>query len=694
MESADNFIAIVLGILLLMLLAVGAALLARRFRLPFPIILILSGVLLSQLPLLPSGISVFYDAALTQDTIIHILLPILVFEAAYRFDVARFTANRFAIVLMALPGVLFSTFIITTGILVLTDLSLNVALLLGIILSATDPSATLAIFRDSGAPKNLITIVEGESLLNDATVIALHKIAMMALTLNLSAAQTLANSLEQLVWVFGLGFVAGWLVGLLLLWLIKALPQEPFIEISISLIAAIGCFLLVETYLHASGIIALTTCGLLLAKSAPLPITKNATRYLDSFWDYLSELSKALVFVLVGMWLDIGLIAAHWLTALLVVICMLLARSILVYGILPYVGQLRRLSYSLPRAYQHICLWGGLRGAITLALAMLVVTSSPLFSAAERESLLAVTMGAVLFTIVVQGLTLAPLARRLSLDETSLDEAITKKELMLSAMKRSELALTDLIQTPFSDSGAPQAFLLALKSSRQAEKQQLDHLYSDQVGTEGLYQRLIMRGLSIEAGYLYLLYDQGIISATIYQKQRELFEQQMDAFRHRYTHPSQHDVNGHWLRDVHWLSKRFNRWLGREEKQVAQQYEMAWSRLLTSEFTMSELEERFSDRPLNALLQDRVMAIWRAWHKQSEQVITQLDRQYPLLTADAQRKWLRNMLKTIHKSHLKKYVSQRLLSQSDCDTIIRDLADIAEQPLGGVDNKLRGRGDE
>lgn len=667
------FIPIISILVVLMLISIIASLIAKLIRIPLPIVLVFSGVLLSQLPMLPDQLRIFLDPKVAQEAIIYVLLPIIIFEEAYRFDISKFAANWKIISILAFPGVLFSTCVISTSLTLIAGLSLSVSLILGIILSATDPSATIAIFKESGAPKNLVTIVEGESLLNDASVIALYKIALLIIATNLTLTEIVFTTLWHILWLFGMGAICGWLMGHLLLWLMRRLPDEPYIEISITFIATIVCYIGVENYIHASGIIALTTCGLLLAKNMPLPITHASSLYLDSFWSYLSEVSKAVIFIVVGLWFNIEIIGTHWPITLLVVASMLLARSILVYFILPYIGHLSRHEYQLPRSYQHICLWGGLRGAVTLALAMLAITNAPMFSDQEKEMLLAVAMGAVAFTILIQGASLDTLARHLSLNESSLDDEITQKELMLSAMKSSKQVVAQLIQTPFSDSGAPQEVMLSLQQKIDEEKKQLDQLYRAQIGSEGLYKRLIMKGISIEIGYLYLLYDQGIIPADIYQYQKELLDQHMDAARHKYQQPT-HTYAGH-----HWIKDKLLGLIHGRRRDISFQYDLAWSRLLTSEFTMQELQQEFEEQGIDKRLEEQVLTIWRSWHQHSEALIQQFDIKYPLMTARAQREWLSHMLKTIHTSHLDGFVTKRLINTSEREHLTQELVSIVSK---------------
>jgi CPA1 family monovalent cation:H+ antiporter len=670
MNVPDIFISSILGIILLITISVTSSLIARALRIPFPIVLVISGVCLTLLPELPTGISIFYEPEIAEKTMLYVFLPLLVFEAAYKFDVAKFAANWAAIMIMAIPGVIFSTFVITATLVFFDILTPQTALLLGIILSATDPSATIAIFKESGAPKDLITIVEGESLFNDATVIAAYKIAVLVFAMSLTPTEMVLTGIWQFIWVFLVGALFGYLTGQLLLWLMKALPDDPYIEISISLVTAIGCFVGVEQFIHASSIVALTICGLVLAKNTPLPISNESNQYLNSFWTYLSDLAKAMIFILVGLWLNLELIASHWVNTLLVIISMLLARAGFVYWILPFFGRLRRLSYSLPRPYQHICLWGGLRGAVTLALSILVITDTSTFTLEDRETLLAVAMGAVFFTILAQGLTLAPLANRLRLDETSIEEKITKKELMLSAMKASEKVLVHLAKTPLADSGAPDQMMRSIKSHVEEEKHELRHLYATEVDTQSLYKKLIMEGLSIESEYLYLLYDQGLISMKSYQKQRELFDQQMDAARHKYQQPQTQTSHNRWFTRV------LDKWEKKRTADVSIQYELAWSRLLTSDLTLIELKTLLTDYPVEQALKKQVLNVWESWRKQSSDMVSQLDKTYPVITATAHRKWLNHMLNTVHKAHLEKFVRQRLISESDKEQIVKQLMNI------------------
>ncbi|WP_428773573.1 cation:proton antiporter [Vibrio sp.] len=670
MNVPDIFISSILGIVLLLTVSVTSSLIAKALRVPFPIVLVMSGVFLTLLPELPTGISIFYKPEITEKTILFVFLPLLVFEAAYKFDFAKFTANWAAIMIMAIPGVMFSTFVITATLVFTGIFPPQTALILGIILSATDPSATIAIFKESGAPKDLITIVEGESLFNDATVIAAFKIAVLVFAMSLTPTEMVLTGIWQFTWVFVVGALSGYITGHILLWLMKALPDDPYIEISISLVTAIGCFVGVEQFIHASSIVALTICGLVLAKNTPLPISNESNQYLNRFWTYLSDLAKSMIFILVGLWLNLELIASHWFITLLVIISMLAARAGFVYWILPFFGRLRRLSYSLPRAYQHICLWGGLRGAVTLALSILIITDSSVFALEERETMLAVAMGAVFFTILVQGLTLSPLASRLKLDETSIEEKITKKELMLSAMKASEKVLVHLAKTPLADSGAPNQMMQSLQSHVDEERQNLRQLYSTQLDTESLFKKLLMEGLSIESEYLYLLYDQGLLSMASYQNQREFLDQQMDAVRHKYQHPQTQTTHKRWLTHM------FDKWTKKHTSNVTTQYEIAWSRLLTSDLTLIELKTLLNDYPVEEALKKRVLQVWESWRKQSSDTVNKLDKTYPVITATAHRKWLHHMLNTVHKAHLEKFVRQRLISASDKEQIVKQLMNI------------------
>ncbi len=668
MNVPNIFISTILGIVLLIITSVTSSLISKALRVPFPIVLVMAGFVLSLLPDLPDGIGIFYVPGIAENSILYVFLPLLVFEAAYKFDFAKFTANWISILIMAIPGVMFSAIVITAVLVYSGILPLQIALILGIILSATDPSATIGIFKESGAPRDLITIVEGESLFNDATVIGAYKIAVLVFTMNLTPTQMVLTGIWQLAWVFVIGALCGYVIGNILLWLMKALPDDPYIEISISLVTAIGCFVGVEQFVHASSIVALTICGLVLAKNTPLPISNESNQYLNSFWTYLSDLAKTMIFILVGLWLNVELIASHWRITLLVIVSMLVARAGFVYWVLPLFSRLRHLSYSLPRSYQHICLWGGLRGAVTLALSIVVITNTSLFTLEERETILAVAMSAVFFTILIQGLSLSPLAYRLKLDESSVEEQITKKELMLSAMKASEKVLTHLSKTPLANSGAPDEIRRSLKSHIDEEKHNLHHLYTKESASGNLYKKLIMEGLSIESEYLYLLYDQGLISMESYQKQREFFDRQMDAARHNY----QQRKNSH----QHWMTHLLEKWINRNESDVTTQYELAWSRVLTSDLTLIELETLLNDYPVEKTLKQQVLKMWEDWRKQSSETVSYLDKTYPVITATAHRKWLHHMLNTVHKAHLEKFVRQRLISEADKEQIVKQLRQI------------------
>jgi len=391
-EALERFQILALQLLLVVTLV---AIAVRRLRIPYTVALVLAGLVISFAP--P------FQVQLTPEVILAIFVPPLIFEAALHVKARDIQAMRVTIGLLAVPGVLITTLLVGFGVHWGVGLELPIALVFGGLISATDPVAVVALFKALGAPKRLATLVEGESLFNDGTAIVVYSIAL---------ASALAGQFSLLDGIVDFLQVAlgGALVGLVLGWLASQVYRrvdDYLIETTISTLLAYGSFLVAEQF-HVSGVLAVVVAGIFngnLGDRAMSPTTRIGLR---NFWDFVAFISNSLLFLLIGMAVPNEQLIEYVVPIGWGVLAVVIARAVVVF---PLSWLSSRISHEVPIRWSVVSFWGGLRGAISLALAL----SLPVALGAEREALLAMTFGVVLFTLLAQGTTMSSLLRRLGI---------------------------------------------------------------------------------------------------------------------------------------------------------------------------------------------------------------------------------------------------------------------------------------
>jgi CPA1 family monovalent cation:H+ antiporter len=389
----------------LLIAAAIIAMLAKRLRIPYTVSLVLGGLLLGLIhipilsPLQPGN----RPDWLTPDVILILFLPALVFEGSVKLDLRELIRNSVPLLLLANPGVLLAALV--TGYVVhwLIGLPVLVALLFGSIISATDPISVLAIFKDLNVNKRLSLIMQGESLLNDGTAVVLFGIFFGAVV-----AQKLSvpKGVGQYFLAVAGGAILGSVLGYLASHITGAL-DDPQIEITLTTILAYGSYLL-AFHLHLSGVIATAAAGLMLGNfGAKKGMSARTLTAMQSFWEYISFVMNSLVFLLIGLEIHVRELLQNWISVVFAILAVLLGRVLSVYLLVPLSNS---FSEKIPFRWQHMAVWGGLRGALALALALSLPSTSP-----YREQILNLTFGVVIFSILIQGLTIKPVLKFLKL---------------------------------------------------------------------------------------------------------------------------------------------------------------------------------------------------------------------------------------------------------------------------------------
>jgi len=408
-------------LVLLFIVATTVAILARRLRLPYTVALVVAGLLLGQL-------HAFEPPHLTQELLFAVFLPGLLFEAAFHFDFSLFRRDRSLILTLAVPGVLAGIFL-TAAILVPTAAALHLterltwthALVFGALVAATDPIAVVGLFRTLGAPRRLAALLEGESLLNDGTSIVFFGIILAVAG---GAAVSASGVVLQFTRVVGIGIGIGAALGLVISTIIQRI-DDPMLEITLTTIAAYGAFTGAE-HLHGSGVIATVVagmvCGNYAARTGMSPTTRVAV---ETFWEYIAFALNSIIFLLIGFEVQLTDLVAYWPLIFPAFLAVTLGRAAVVLATAPVAARgLNRV----PRSWQVILSWGGLRGGLSMVLALSLPVDFP-----NRALLIATTFGVVILSILVQGLSMAPLLRRLGVaaaHRDRIDYDRTRSELM------------------------------------------------------------------------------------------------------------------------------------------------------------------------------------------------------------------------------------------------------------------------
>jgi CPA1 family monovalent cation:H+ antiporter len=412
-------------VIALLLIVSLVAIAVQRFRIPYTVALVVVGLLIT----LQSRL----QFQLTPELILALFVPPLVFEAAFQLNFRDLQRNLPAILLLAVPGVILTTLIVAGVLKLGTALSFPIALVFGALIAATDPVAVVALFRTLGVPKRLAVLVEGESLLNDGTAIVVFNLMLVvALTGQFSLVESLASFLRVALGGTLVGLVLGWLVSRLI-----ARVDDHLIETTLTTVLAFGAYLIAEQ-MHFSGVLAVVAAGLINGNLGQQGMSPTTRIVLFNFWEYVAFLANSLVFLLIGLQVNIPDLIGAWQLIFWAILAVLTARLVVVYG-MSWIS--KRVAEPIPMSWQHVLNWGGLRGAICLALAL----SLPASLGSNRDLLQAMAFGVVLFTLLLQSTTMKPLVRWLHIITRS--EAQLEYELRharLAALRSADARLDRL----------------------------------------------------------------------------------------------------------------------------------------------------------------------------------------------------------------------------------------------------------
>jgi CPA1 family monovalent cation:H+ antiporter len=390
------------------------AFVSRRLRVPYTVILVLVGLVVSGLP-------VRDEIQVSPGLAVSLLLPGLVFEAAYRLDYDELRRTFGGVALLAVPGVIVSAVVVAVVLHLATGLPTNGAFLVGAMVSATDPVAVVATMRGLNAPRRLVTLVDAESLFNDGTAMLVVAVALGTFQGPRTLADDALAFAVALIVSVAIGVVGGWLTARL-----AALTEDHLIELTLTLLAAYGSYLVADLA-HGSGIIGTVVAGIVMGTyGRRVGLSPRAQEAIDEVWTFLAFIFTAAAFLLIGLAVPLAGLADAAVASAWGVVAVLAGRALVIYCLLGGTAALARrvgLAPPLPLSWLHVLNWAGLRGAVAMTLAVAMPADVP-----ERATLQGITFGIVLFTVIVQGATADLVARR-----TGVAQAPPERPLALAA---------------------------------------------------------------------------------------------------------------------------------------------------------------------------------------------------------------------------------------------------------------------
>jgi len=455
-ENQENVAELVAILIILLLVATGVALLTRRLRVPYVTGLVLAGLAITEL--LPRRIG------LDPSLVLNLFLPILIFEAGINTDISRLRSTFKPIALLAGPGALLSSAVIAILLKFGLGLTWIPALFLGVILANTDTVSMIAVFKELPVPSRLSTIVEGETLFNDAAALVSFNLISQVYS---TGSLTFLEGIQQLLFVALGGSIVGLVLGYLSIPVFARL-DDPLSSLLLTVAVALGTFQAGQ-FLGVSGAVAVVVAGLIFGN---LGLSRRASASgritLLSFWEYAGFGVNTFIFLLIGVEIDLVTLWRTLPAVLLAVLAYQVGRILSVY---PLLAGVRWIDRPIPLRWQHLLFLGNIKGSLSMALALSLPTTLP-----GREGLIALVFGSVLVSLVGQGLSLPWLVKRLKLSKISeARQQLENLQVRLIAAKAAQDELDSLLRSGI----LPKAIYEEMRAAYQARVASSERILRD-----------------------------------------------------------------------------------------------------------------------------------------------------------------------------------------------------------------------
>ena len=477
----------------------------RNLPVPFTVILVLIGMLLGDLSHRLHFMEPLQGFTLSPEIMLFVFLPALIFESGFALDARQMIKDLPPILILAIPAMLMSTFVVGLGVWWALDVKLIVALVFGALISATDPVAVVALFKELGAPNRLNVLVEGESLLNDATAIVAFSILLGIAVEGGGISWADADDVFlEFLRVFIGGALFGAFLGFLVCELLYRMNSGIAVILTSSIIIAYASFVIAEHSFHVSGVMAVVGSAVALRRFGVTRFRQDTTHSIHEVWEVIALSCNSLLFLLVGLSISIGTLFNQLGPIAIGIALVLSARALSIYTVVPLAVKRFKLPH-ISMGERHIMWWGGLKGGLAIAVVLSIPSDLP-----ERQFLFEITLGIVLFTLLISAPTIRPLMHFLGLSEFSRGEELEYRNSLQGAEESSQKYLSKLASSKI----VPRRTVAPLQ-------EQIHQTFSSGIEDEiKLHEDdeyfAEFRAYKVERESLKSLYETGVISQYIY----------------------------------------------------------------------------------------------------------------------------------------------------------------------------------
>ena len=519
---------IILVVMGLLAVSMMAAAVCNYIPIPYTVFLVILGMFLGSLARQNTELNFLLDFQLSPDLVLYLFLPVLVFESAINLDARSLIKDIVPILVLAIPALVISTAIIGLGLWFIEDFNIIYALIFGALISATDPVAVISLFKELGAPHRLTILVEGESLLNDATAIVLFNILLGISIWEQFGVFDFYVAIAEFFKVFFGGLGIGIIIGVITSEILHRIHANISAYLIMSIVVAYSSFAISEHLMHVSGVMAVVSSAITLGLLGVSRIPQRERETVDETWDVLALVCNSLLFLLVGLSVDVSLLFSHVDTIFIAIILVLIARAAGVYTLVPATVKI----FNLPKVSmneRHIMWWGALKGGLAIAIVLSIPSEIP-----GRETLIYVTLGVVLFSLLINASTVRPLMHKLGFDQFTDEEEVELQQGLKQSLSHTEDVL--------------EAFKRANIIPRSTTKliQERTKKIFESGGTESdkyIKTRYVrVTALRMEMKELKDLYDIGFLQYYTYMNMRILLQRERDALASNLSDEERNDV--------------------------------------------------------------------------------------------------------------------------------------------------------
>ncbi len=520
---AEELISILLFISAFLVITAIISAISKFIRFPYTVLLLIMGFWVQAFSHL-FGYST--HLTISTDLIYFFLLPLLLFESSFHINLHQFRLQFKTITFLSTFGLLISIFAVGALLAVLIGLPFPIALLFGAIISATDPIAVLAIFKELGAPKRLGLLADGESMFNDATAVIMFRIvSAIVIAEGTFGITSITDGVITFTRIFVGSIAVGAILGYAISHFIAQVKNDRAVETTLTVALALGSFVIAEHFFHVSGVISTVMAGIVLGNYGRTRISAGVIEFMEELWEYIGFIALSVIFFFATYTLDIGQLLGNPVEIGLVILSVLIARALSVY-ISCFISNRSRLfkeEPNVPFNWQHVLVWGGLRGVIPLVL----VYSLP-DEFIYKELMLQYTLSAFLFSLFVNGTTIKKLLFMLNLHLPRKEEQIAGIEEEIFALEKVKDKLHNLPQNEFDTH--------AVKNMDQKiiERETQLHTELDTLATPTQFEQSVkLQIIEIERQIVNRLFHQNHIKESVVYE----FESELDLQQDMLEHP-------------------------------------------------------------------------------------------------------------------------------------------------------------